>query len=180
MDKNNSPASVHTNFSEAKSGTSRHLTEEVTMPETNTSVLHNFKDSEKLFTPMAIGIFAVAVILGIGAGYILSRGKTVNTKITSGSTAQTISSLPKGTVVGSNDMSTFKDTAEGVVQNGGIDGEGQFHLVRPGGDSQNVYMTSSIVDLSQFIGKKVKVNGQTQAAQHAGWLMDVGRVEVLE
>ena len=52
-------------------------------------------------------------------------------------------------------------------------------MVRPGGDSQNVYMTSGTVDLSKFINKNIKVWGQTQAAQHAGWLMDVGRIEVL-
>jgi hypothetical protein len=90
------------------------------------------------------------------------------------------SNITKGTVVGSNDTTTFKDTASGTLANGGIDGEGQFHLVRPGGDSQNVYLVSSIVDLSKFVGKNIKVWGQTQAAQYAGWLMDVGRVEVLQ
>jgi hypothetical protein len=156
-------------------------TKEVTMSEKNTtSVMHNFTDSDKLFSPMAFGIFAVAIILGVSAGYMLSRGKPATSLTTSGTKAETSFSLPKGTVVGSNDTSTFKDTAEGVLQKGGIEDEGQFHLVRPGGDSQNVYLTSSIVDLSQFVGKKVKINGQTQKAQHAGWLMDVGRVEVLE
>ncbi|MDO8269715.1 MAG: hypothetical protein Q7T54_03530, partial [Candidatus Levybacteria bacterium] len=62
---------------------------------------------------------------------------------------------------------------------GGIDGEGEYHLERPGGDSQNVYMSSSTVDLAQFTGRKVKVWGQTNSAQKAGWLMDVGKVEVL-
>ncbi len=52
-------------------------------------------------------------------------------------------------------------------------------MVRPGGDSQNVYLTSSIIDLSRFVKKKVKVWGETHAAQHVGWLMDVGRLEVL-
>jgi len=33
--------------------------------------------------------------------------------------------------------------------------------------------------LSKFVGKNIKVWGQTQSAQYAGWLMDVGRVEVL-
>jgi len=37
---------------------------------------------------------------------------------------------------GSNDTKTFKDTAEGTLKEGGIDGEGAFHLERPGGDSQ--------------------------------------------
>ena len=79
-----------------------------------------------------------------------------------------------------NYTKTFKDTTTGTLKNGGINGEGQYHLVRPGGDSQNVYLTSSSVDLSKFIDRKIKVWGQTQTAQYAGWLMDVGRVEVVE
>lgn len=146
----------------------------------NTSVMHSFADAGKLFTPMIYAIFFVVVLVGVGGGYFLSQNKGSSPITSSGSSSQTSSAMSKGTIVGSNDLATFKDSAEGVVQKGGIDGEGQYHLVRPGGDSQNVYMTSSIVDLSQFVGKKVKVNGQTQTAQHAGWLMDVGRVEVLE
>ncbi len=90
-----------------------------------------------------------------------------------------MSSVEKGKTYGVTDTSAFKDTADGTVEKGGIEGEGQYHLVRPGGESQNVYMTSSTVDLSEFVGKKVKVWGATQTAQHAGWLMDVGKVEVL-
>jgi hypothetical protein len=31
-----------------------------------------------------------------------------------------------------------------------------------------------------YIGKKVKVWGQTFSSEQAGWLMDVGRLELLE
>ena len=65
------------------------------------------------------------------------------------------------------------------MKEGGADGEGAFHLERTGGVSQNVYLTSAIVDLSKYVNKKIKVWGQTQKAQTAGWLMDVGRIEVL-
>ena len=68
---------------------------------------------------------------------------------------------------------------EGNLESGGINGEGTHKLIRPGGDSQTVYLTSSVLDLNQFVGKKVKVWGQTFSAKKAGWLMDVGRVEVL-
>jgi len=78
------------------------------------------------------------------------------------------------------DKKIFKDKAEGILKEGGIDGEGNFHLERPGGPSQNVYLTSSTVDLSSYVGKKVRVYGQTFAGQKAGWLMDVGYIEVLE
>jgi len=78
------------------------------------------------------------------------------------------------------DKKIFKDKAEGILKEGGIDGEGNFHLERTGGPSQNVYLTSSTVDLSSYLGKKVRVYGQTFAGQKAGWLMDVGYIEVLE
>ncbi|PJB88550.1 hypothetical protein CO083_02310, partial [Candidatus Roizmanbacteria bacterium CG_4_9_14_0_8_um_filter_34_12] len=73
----------------------------------------------------------------------------------------------------------FKDKTEGLLKEGGIDGEGNFHLERPGGLSQNVYLTSSTIDLSGYIGKKVRVWGATFKGQQAGWLMDVGYIETL-
>jgi hypothetical protein len=89
------------------------------------------------------------------------------------------SGVQSGKTYGSDDLKTYKDSTEGVLKEGGIEGEGQFHLERPGGESQNVYMTSSTVDLSLFLNKKIKVWGATQTAQKAGWLMDVGRVQAL-
>jgi hypothetical protein len=88
--------------------------------------------------------------------------------------------ITAGTQVGIRDEKTFKDTGEGQLQKGGINGEGSHHLVRPGGDSQTIYLTSSVIDLDQFIGRKVKVWGETIGAQKAGWLMDVGKLEVIE
>lgn len=88
-------------------------------------------------------------------------------------------SIQKGQSFGSDDTVTYKDITEGVLKEGGIGDEGQYHLVRPGGESKNVYIISSLVDLSKFLNRKIKVWGQTQKAQKAGWLMDVGRVEVL-
>ena len=145
-------------------------------------LIHDFnKESVKTaFTPKVITALLLVVLVGVISGYIISNKNSGSTSgsVTSGG-ASNASSTAKGTIQGSNDTATFKDTAEGTLKTGGIDGEGAFHLVRPGGDSQNVYLTSGIVDLSKFIDKKIKVWGQTQAAQHAGWLMDVGRIEVL-
>jgi hypothetical protein len=122
----------------------------------------------------------IVLILGVGTGYIASNFSGSNAKgPLSINDSSSGGSMGKGFTAGVTDTKSFPDTAEGTLQAGGIDGEGAFHLVRPGGDSQNVYMTSSAVDLSQFIGKKVKVWGATQTAQKAGWLMDVGKVEVL-
>lgn len=87
---------------------------------------------------------------------------------------------PNSKVVGSSDTKTFKDSAEGTVKAGGINEEGTHRLLRSGGESQTVALTSSVLDLIQFEGKKVKVWGETFAAQKAGWLMDVGKVELQE
>ncbi len=147
----------------------------------NTKVFHEFKKPQKFMNKKSGLIFVAVIVAGVITGYLLSLGgNSISSSLTSSKSENGSGQVTKGTIVGSSDTTTFKDTATGVMTKGGIDGEGQYHLVRPGGDSQNVYLTSSIVDLSQFIGKKVKVNGQTQAAQKAGWLMDVGRVEVLE
>ena len=141
------------------------------------SVFHSFGGKKSSLSPSVLFISLLVVAAGIVSGYLLVTVSASKASSLSNGTV-TKSNIQAGAVYGSDDTATFKDTAEGQVQPGGINGEGQYHLVRPGGDSQNVYMTSSLVDLSLFVGRKVKVWGQTQKAQTAGWLMDVGRVEV--
>jgi hypothetical protein len=144
----------------------------------NTPVMRSFKDKSSVAPKKALIIFVILLLLGASTGYGLSSfSKSTGTDIPV--LPKSGESVTKGKTYGSDDTQTFKDTAEGTVREGGIEGEGQYHLERSGGESQNVYMTSSTVDLSQFIGKKIKVWGQTQQAQKAGWLMDVGRIEVL-
>jgi len=142
------------------------------------SPLHEFKTaggSSIKLSKNVLTFFVGAAVVGVLVGYLFSpRGAASGLTTMNSSTGSSGSNAE-----GSNDLSTFKDTAEGTLQNGGIDGEGQYHLVRPGGDSQNVYLVSSVVDLSKYVGKKIKVWGQTQSAQKAGWLMDVGRVQAL-
>ncbi len=121
-------------------------------------------------------VYGVLVLLGIGTGYLLSKKVGTGGGSNANSAAGTIKTA---TVVGSTDSSTFKDSAVGVVQKGGAsDGEGSHQLIRDGGPSQTVYLISSVVDLDQFAGKKVKVWGQTMAAKNVAWLMDVGKVEL--
>ncbi|OGG15217.1 hypothetical protein A2773_05025 [Candidatus Gottesmanbacteria bacterium RIFCSPHIGHO2_01_FULL_39_10] len=121
-----------------------------------------------------IFIGLIVIIAGSIVGFVMAK----RPQTTSEGTSSAI--VPgSGKIVGSKDTSLFKDMAEGTLEKGGIDGEGTHHLVRPGGDSQTVYVTSTVMDLSPFVGKKIRVWGQTHAAQKAGWLMDVGRVETL-
>jgi len=134
------------------------------------------KEGSFLTKKLLVALLLIA-ILGVGSGYLLSKkGNVIGINLKGNGSPLSIS---KGKIVGSNDTKTFKDIAEGLLKTGGIDGEGQFHLQRTGGESQNVYLTSSIVDLSYYVGQKVKVWGETHKAQHAGWLMDVGRLEIL-
>lgn len=142
-------------------------------------LMHSFSSKKSsFFSPKMLGVLLVVVLLGVGSGYFLSN----NAQSDSSTPGKKLlgSGVEKGKTYGDGDAATFKDTAEGELKEGGIEGEGQYHLERPGGESQNVYLTSSQVDLSLFLDKKIKVWGQTQKAQTAGWLMDVGRVQALE
>lgn len=128
-------------------------------------------------------VIVVVVGAGVGTGFFMSIGKG---KVAGIATKSGVSVAPGaevksgGSEAGISDTAIFKDNAQGMLEEGGIDGEGTHHLVRDGGPSQNVYLTSSIVDLDQFVGKKVEVWGETFAAKKAGWLMDVGRIKVIE
>ncbi|MBI2268153.1 MAG: hypothetical protein HYU80_01750 [Candidatus Blackburnbacteria bacterium] len=128
-----------------------------------------------ILLPSVLILFVITV--GIGTGWKLSG----STSFIPGSVLNSNAKAPDpGKEVGSKDEKTFRDRAEGVMEKGGVDGEGTHHLTRDGGPSQNVYLTSSVVDLDQFVGKKVEVWGETFNGEKAGWLMDVGRIKVLE
>jgi len=116
----------------------------------------------------------LAIFFGILAGFLLTK---ISFKISPKQTAKTTKEKKTAGIL---NKKIFKDKAEGILKEGGIDGEGNFHLEREGGPSQNVYLTSSTVDLSLYVGKKVRVFGETFAGQKAGWLMDVGFIEILE
>ncbi len=142
----------------------------------STSVLKKFpKFDFKSNLPLIVGAVLV-VIAGVGTGWLLSGNKNLL-----GSRSVTVPGAETGPKeAGLADEATFKDTAEGVLEEGGVDGEGTHHLVRPGGASQNVYLTSTVIDLQSFVSKKVQVWGQTISAREAGWLMDVGKIKVVE
>lgn len=123
---------------------------------------------------LVAGAFFI-VVLGVEVGWLISK------KITGTSAPITA----KGIKVTANEAgiigSDFKgDTATGQLVEGGVSGEGTYHLERDGGPTKNVYLTSSVVDLSIFSGKKVEVWGDTLAAKKAGWLMDVVKIKVVE
>lgn len=125
----------------------------------------------------------IAIILGVATGFGGSKlsAKQPSGKTSDGTTVQRHpgDSIKNGDVFGSTDESTFKDNAEGYLELGGVDGEGSHKLLRLGGVTKTVYLTSSVVDLDKFQNMEVKVWGETYKGQKAGWLMDVGRVQVV-
>lgn len=135
----------------------------------------------KINKKLPLIISAIVVIaLGIGTGYLVSgEGKSTGTT-TAGVGVVADSEIQVGAEFGTKDSASFSDQAIGSIETGGIDGEGTHKLLREGGPSQTVYLTSSTLDLDQFAGRKVQIWGETFKAQKAGWLMDVGRLKVLE
>lgn len=149
------------------------------------------KDSStmKPKTPIIAVILIVAILSGIGTGFGIHKLNAKDGSMSLDGTNNEAGSIKEqtptsnikvGDVYGSSNESTFKDSAEGIIQAGGIDGEGTHKLIRTGGYSQTVYLSSAVIDLDKFINAKVKVWGETNTAQKAGWLMDVGRAQVIE
>ncbi len=129
-------------------------------------------------------LMVVIALLVVGAGVVtgwLLSGQSFGRGGAGGPSGGAAPGAEKSeTEAGLEDESTFRDSAEGKLVEGGIEGEGTHHLEREGGEDQNVYLTSTVIDLSSFTGKKVKVWGETIAGQKAGWLMDVGKIKVVE
>lgn len=122
-------------------------------------------------------VYFVLILMGIGTGYLLHQSLN-NKGILPGTQKVTMTKTDK--MAGVNDTEAFKDSAEGVIEKGGVDGEGTHKLTREGGPSQTAALVSSVLDLDEYDGKKVKVWGQTYPPKKAGWFMDVGKIELRE
>lgn len=123
----------------------------------------------------------VAVLAGVGTGYGSYKlyAQSMGPDLSGIEKVATEGSIAVGDVFGSADTDAFKDSAEGYLESGGVNGEGTHRLLRPGGEAQTVSLTSSVTDLEALVGMDVKIWGETFKGQKAGWLMDVGRVEVV-
>lgn len=153
--------------------------------EQSTAKIDLTKTKGKKIDPAKLRL-TIVVIIGLVVGVFTARYRIGQTSIESGVNTDLLAAPTSAEEVqidqtfGSADEDTFRDSAEGVLQAEGIDGEGSHHIVRPGGISQIVYITSSVVDLDLFVGHNIMVWGETFASKKAGWFMDVGRVKVLE
>jgi|SRR3989338_1003405 len=120
---------------------------------------------------LLLTIVGISVLLGTITGFIISQKG-------GGANLAGANLLPAKNPAA--DSRTFKDFAEGVIKakpqlKSGEYSEGTHTLIREG--AVPVALTSSVVDLSIYEGKKVKVFGETQKALKEGWLMDIGKVE---
>ncbi len=144
------------------------------------SVEEKPKMKNKSFLPIII-IFVVVAFAGFYSGAWLKakNSKPVVSPELSGIQAVVPQTGVKiGDIFGSADEKIFKDSATGVLDKGGFNGEGTHKLVRAGGISQTVYLTSSTIDLDALVGHQVTIWGQTFKGQKVGWLMDVGRAKI--
>lgn len=137
--------------------------------------LKTFSPSNTLHRALLV-VLVLSLLLGAVTGYILGT-KSSNTKLVDVGGTTT----PK---TAEQDKRTFRDFAEGVIKptpkpTGATEYSEGTHLLQREG-AVPVALTSSVLDLSKYEGKKVKVYGETQKALKAGWLMDVGRIEEIE
>jgi len=156
------------------------------IPNLNQTPLTPKNDKITLFSTIAI-----IVAIGVASGFWLSRffpgrGNYQSPLFTSGESrpisADTISDsaqLKVGQVYG-NVNGNFKDEAVGVIESGGVNGEGTHTLIRPGGEDQKAALTSSVLDLDMFVDRKVEIKGETNDSRQAGWFLDVGSIKIIE
>lgn len=130
--------------------------------------------SIKKFWPLILGAFLV-VVAGVGSAWLISSKVMPRTLGTSNAAP---GAKVTSTEAGVLDPKVKYDNATGILKEGGIGNEGTHHIERDGGPSKYVYLTSSVIDLQSFVGKKVEVWGQTLASKKAGWLMDVAKVQI--
>lgn len=135
------------------------------------------KSSMKLTLILSV----LAIVAGIGTGYGSHKlyAGTSDSATVAVNQQHATDSVKEGDIFGSTDAETFSNNAKGYLEKGGIEGEGSHHLLRPGGASQTLYMTSSVTDLDKFEGMEVEVWGETFTSEKAGWFMDVGRVQIV-
>ena len=78
----------------------------------NSSLVRDFetKKSKFFLSPKIAAIYLIIVAIGIGTGFVLSRGSATSVKQPTDSV-----SVSEGTTYGSKDTKTFKDSAEGKL-----------------------------------------------------------------
>jgi|SRR3989344_1997898 len=144
--------------------------EEAARPK-ETTVVKRFASGSKFSTLLVVVV--IAVLLGSASGFFLASKSTSKIAVPIAD-----KNAPK---TAATDESRCRDFADGTIvakDTKKVDySEGTHTLQRE--KAQPVALTSSVVDLSEYENKNVKVFGETQKALKEGWLMDVCRVEAI-
>jgi hypothetical protein len=120
----------------------------------------------------------IVVLAGIGTGWLMSGGLSANEAEPDMVTSE--GAKKSKSEAGIEIKDDTLDTAEGILNEGGLNGEGTHRLDRGFGPQKDAYLTSTVINLDDFVGKKVKVWGETNDAQKAGWFMDVLRIKEID
>jgi hypothetical protein len=153
---------------------------------TSDNLLKNFDEERNASMLKSVILPAIVIVLiilaGGGVGYLLSSGKTGSLGNIVSSTGSTLGGSNAPKEAGVQNPTVYKDKTEGKLEvNDNKDvPEGSHKLIRPGGADKTAYLVSSVLDLNQYVGKCVEVQGETFTAQKAGWFMDVGALKVLD
>ncbi len=150
---------------------------QTTQPQSKSRLLRAVPKNLPLAKILPLLIIIILVAAGIFSGLVLSS-RNKNQKIAASSAADEKNMTPQQK---QSFQTVTRDSAEGVIEKNDKfeeTAQGQWKLIRTGGDSQTAYLTSSFMDLDQYVGKKVKVFGETLGSAKVGWLMDVAKVEV--
>lgn len=149
------------------------MTEPATLPNHEIPSMHPSSEGggSSRFKPN-LTILAL-VLLGAAAGFGISY-------ITRGQALGLTSNPAKGVAEAEADV--FRDEAFGTIAKKTTKDPNKFatgthKLVRDGGINQTVYILSSIYNLDDYDGKKVKVFGETLSSENVGWLLNVGKIE---
>lgn len=136
----------------------------------DTSIIHKLKTG--LNFKLLVAVLIISVIAGVGTGYLMASS--------GGTRIPLITKTPEHAA---EDAKTFRDFAEGKITKrpegkSSESGKGTHILVRDG--ATPVDLTSSVLDLSEYENKKVKIFGETNRLPGAPWFMDVGRIEIIQ
>ena len=118
---------------------------------------------KKNLLPTAV-IFVIVIIAGFLTGsWLKSRSGFKGTENVPENIQTNIptTGAKVGDTYGSTDEKAFRDKVLGVVDKGGVSGEGTHKLVRPGGASQTVCISSTTIDLDLLVGHQVTLWGET-------------------
>lgn len=152
---------------------------ETQLVETKKPMLNKIPENSKKQTFMLIlGSFLI-VIAGVATGWQLSGGVAGSEEV-----PQSANITPGSAGVdeaGIADTSDFETEETGILRSGGFEGEGTHHLEKEGVSSEKFpYLMSAVIDLESFVGKEVRIWGNTIAGQEAGWLVEVGKISVVK